>query len=310
MASSNSGSPTDGRLTSTLAAAPRAAASPSREATLRSLEALTLLRPASASAAATSSTQASTQRSGTSVAWRAAALRAVGADRLLVVRVARQLHRGGEVRRRPRRPHRPARGTGRPGARPVSLAQARRSAWARTSGDPRRGLATIATRAAPRLAATAEALPPPGTGAADPSSPTNPSRVRSRKRVTEGSTARLYGCDSARIVRNGRREATDVRATTCVGSAARRAGVRRGGRRYRRARPEPDVWPAAVGGPPSAGRRAGDPSSRGAEVVFAIRPRVRTSRRGRSPSSAASGAGRSGTAARAACRPRRACAGR
>ena len=57
----------------TLAAAPRAAASPRRAATFRSLDALTLLRPASASAAPTSSRHASTHLSGTSDAARAAA---------------------------------------------------------------------------------------------------------------------------------------------------------------------------------------------------------------------------------------------
>ena len=56
------GRSTDGRLTSTFAAAPRAAASPSSAATFRSLEALTLLRPASASAASTSSRHASTHQ--------------------------------------------------------------------------------------------------------------------------------------------------------------------------------------------------------------------------------------------------------
>ncbi len=94
---SNDGSSTDGRLTSTLAAAPRAAASPRSDATFRSLWALTLLRPASASAASTSSTHASTISNGTSAASRAAARRAVGSVLSLVVRVAGQLQRGGET---------------------------------------------------------------------------------------------------------------------------------------------------------------------------------------------------------------------
>ena len=94
---SNDGSSTAGRLTRTLAAAPRAAASPRSDATFRSLWALTLLRPASASAASASSTHASTIRSGTSAASRAAARSAV--DRLfsLGVGVARLLHRRGEA---------------------------------------------------------------------------------------------------------------------------------------------------------------------------------------------------------------------
>ena len=51
-------------------------------------------------------------------------------------------------------------------------------------GRPIERAATIATSDAPRLAATADALPPPGTGAAEPSSPMNASRLRSRKRST------------------------------------------------------------------------------------------------------------------------------
>ena len=72
----NVSSSTDGRLIRTLAAAPRAAASPSNVATSRSLEAFALLRPTSDSAVATSSRQASTVRSGTSAARLAAWLRA------------------------------------------------------------------------------------------------------------------------------------------------------------------------------------------------------------------------------------------
>ena len=51
----------------------------------------------------------------------------------------------------------------------------------RPAGRQRR--ATIATSPAPRLAATAEALPPPGTGSADASAPTKLSSFRSRKRA-------------------------------------------------------------------------------------------------------------------------------
>src|SRR6478752_6529026 len=89
----------------------------------------------------------------------------------------------------------------------------------------------MATSEAPRLAATAEALPPPGTGAAEPSSSTNPPRVRSRKLVPgDGSTPRLYGCG--------------------LGSGAAEPGRAR----YRRARPEThDSGGLGEGLPPGAG---------------------------------------------------------
>src|SRR5690349_4146106 len=59
----------------------------------------------------------------------------------------------------------------------------------------------MATRLAPRLAATADALPPPGTGSAEASAAMKPSSVRSRKRVgVVGSTTRIVrlrlGCAS------------------------------------------------------------------------------------------------------------------
>ena len=92
-----SGSPTEGRFTKTLAAAPRAAASASSAATLRSLEAFTLLRPARASAAPTSSRQASTQVSGTSAACRAASLRAAVRAATCSLGVLGQLQRGREA---------------------------------------------------------------------------------------------------------------------------------------------------------------------------------------------------------------------
>ncbi len=93
----SSGSPTDGRLISTLAAAPRAAASARSDATARSLDAFTLLRPASASETSTRSRQASTQDSGISDASRAAAWSAADARGLLLVGVAGELHRRREA---------------------------------------------------------------------------------------------------------------------------------------------------------------------------------------------------------------------
>ena len=66
-------SPSEGRLTMTFSAAPWADASASRDATARSLAALRLLRPASASDATTTSRHAFTVRSGTSAATRAEA---------------------------------------------------------------------------------------------------------------------------------------------------------------------------------------------------------------------------------------------
>ena len=140
------------------------------------------------------------------------------AGRALRVRLARQLHRGrelaegggvlvGEVEEsigegEPRRV--------RPGVQVRVLR--------RTSGGPIDSDATMATSEAPRLAATAEALPPPGTGAAEPRASTNPPTVRSRKRVgVVGSTHRLYGCGSVPVVPGAR--------------------IGMGRARYRRARP-------------------------------------------------------------------------
>ena len=97
MISSNSGSPTDGRLTSTFAAAPCAAASPRSEATLRSLDALTLLRPASASAARDQVDAGLDADERDLARVPGGGLERLGTDRALLVRVARQLHRGAVV---------------------------------------------------------------------------------------------------------------------------------------------------------------------------------------------------------------------
>ena len=153
--------------------------------------ALRLLRPASASARTTTSRHASTVRYGTSDAARAACAdrRRSRSPRSSSVS-ARQLHRGAEARvgrgvlvgegEEPVRERRR-------GRRPPPRGARRARAYFGRSCDSD---ATIATRPAARLAATAAALPPPGTGSADASRSTKSATVRSRKRVL-GSTRRL-----------------------------------------------------------------------------------------------------------------------
>ena len=161
-------SSTDGRFTRTFAPAPPAAASPSSAATPRSLDALTLLRPASVSAADTTERHASSVAMGTSARPSRGRADGSASGRLLGVGLAGQLHRGGE--RRVRRgvlvgesSRRAARSrAGRGGSR----VEVRVLAY---FSRPWESAATIATRAAPSEAATAEALPPPGTGSADAS---------------------------------------------------------------------------------------------------------------------------------------------
>ena len=160
------GRSTDGRLTSTLAAAPRAAASASSAATFRSLEALALLRPASASAAPTSSTgrprhsrAGSRPPDGPRPRWPPGA-------RDLRVRGLAAASARPKLRRRPRRRRRRGPGTGPRAASPDSIAHTSMSSWSAYLGRPVDSAATIRTRLAPRAAATAEALPPPGTGSA------------------------------------------------------------------------------------------------------------------------------------------------
>ncbi len=309
MSCSNSASPTDGRLTRTLAAAPRAAASPSSEATLRSLEALTLLRPASASAVATRSTQASTQRRGTSEATRAADWRAAVRAARLVVGLARHLHRGTEpgvglgvlvgegqepIREREA-------GLGRPGVEVGVLGVLR--AALRTGPRP-------SPRDSPRARPpTAEALPPPGTGAADPSAAMNPSSVRSRKRdpAVVWSIPRLYGCGSASVTTRSDRAAHGFLADT-PHRRSHRVGAGAGAvpARPPRATDMPD---ARREGPASGPAPRGPQSP--APMLWSVRPRgAGPLRRGRSPSSGAIGAGRSATAWLAGCRLRRASAAR
>ena len=189
---SNEGSPVDGRLIRTFAAAPRAAASPSMAATSTSLAAFGLLLPASTSAAPTRSRQASRHSSGTSDA-RLAAVR-IAVDR---ASISASVSRGSfsaaakpayawasssaMVRNRSDR------------RRPVSSAHASIGSWSTYLGRPVVSEATIVTRLAASPAATAEALPPPGTGSEDASRDANSSIVRSRNRPSGplGCTARL-----------------------------------------------------------------------------------------------------------------------
>ena len=181
--SASTSSPSDGRLTRTFSAAPWADASTRREATARSLAALRLLRPASASAARPRPRGRPRRvRSGTSRghARRGPDRRAAG--RLLLVRLARQLEGGGEGRVGIRvlvGEREQAGGQLAPGRPVAGVAGGVR---ARTSGDRAESDATIATSAAPHEAATAEAAPPPGLGVAEPRSSMNPSRVMDPKR--------------------------------------------------------------------------------------------------------------------------------
>ena len=271
-----------------------AAASPRSEATSRSLEALTLLRPARPRPRPISSTQASTQTSGTSVACARRGPERRGHAR----RAPRRCRAGASWRprtpRRRRRPRPRAPGTGPPGAGP--------SRWPRPGGRRVAAYSRAARRqrrdhrdeAAPRLPATADALPPPGTGAAEASSATNASSVRSRNRVRRRPSPRLYGraCGSAtgRPIRMGRarpagrahrasaaRGVSDTGAADPAPAAASPSRTSVPGRaRYRRARPETRL--ADGGGRDAAGgptRR--DPSPRASMLGSRSGGRRRTS---------------------------------
>ena len=149
---------------------------------MRSLAAFMLQRPASAWADSTISRQASTQASGTVEAVRAADPQGRVAQRLLGLRIrgrrraAREVGIRGGSRRRRVRSRRSAR---------VATGRACRGVRRRMVGVLRAALtdsdATIATRPAARDAATAEALPPPGTGSDEASASTKPPTVRSAR---------------------------------------------------------------------------------------------------------------------------------
>src|SRR5439155_17604992 len=99
--------------------------------------------------------------------------------------------------------------------------------------------ATIATKAAPSDAATAEALPPPGTGAAEASSSTNAPSVRSRYEEGGATSAipPIVGCADIR----DRPRATPGAVCASVTGRAQ----------YRCARPASDL------GPDQGGSRSG-----------------------------------------------------
>ena len=128
-----------------------------------------MLRPASASAAATSSRQASTHRQRDLRGRAGGRWRADRPERRLARRSRAAASSRPRSRRRPRHPRRRGTGTGRP-----ATARSRRP----RRGGPRAGRTWADPRTVPRPsprgwprgeAPTAEALPPPGTGAADPS---------------------------------------------------------------------------------------------------------------------------------------------
>ena len=265
IASVEPSSPTDGRLTRTFAAAPRAAASPSSAATSRSLEALTLLRPASASASA-DELEAGLDASRAGPRRRAARpplSAAVRAPRSSSVSRGSFIARGepgvgrgvlvGEVEEPVARGRWPV--ADRPGVERGVLGVLRAALGQR---------ATIATR--PRRAPR---RPPrrcrhPGTGSADASRPTNASSVRSRKRRS------ARGDLHAAIVRLRRARGTGARRRT----ASDADGSEPGRARYRRTRPASRRASASRGGPPSADGR--DPSA-GRRCDRRLRPRARTS---------------------------------
>ena len=131
-----SGSSMEGRLTRTFAAAPLAAASPSSAATLRSDEALALLRRRAPPRHRPGSTHSSTHASGTSAAPRAASLIAWLRAAISCLRVARAASSPHRTRHRTRRPRRPAPGSASRRVSPVSIAQVSRSSCSAYLGRP------------------------------------------------------------------------------------------------------------------------------------------------------------------------------
>ena len=273
---------------------------------MRSLEALTLLRPASASAAATSSTHASTQRSGTSDGARA---RPSGAPPLRLASRPRCRAAASSRRRSRRRPRQSssARVRNRSASRGRSRPPRRGGRRAgRTWADPRT-VPRPSPRGSPRARPpTADALPPPGTGADDPSSVDEPVE----RQVPEASGGSVV---HAPIVR-ARASANRWRRRAPVRGDRRVRGTRSsepGRARYRRARPEARRCAGGAGRARRRGRRRERTPVLRPPMLWSVRrPGAGPLRRGRSPSSGAIGAGRSATAAPAACRLRRASADR
>ena len=227
---------------STFAAAPWAAASASSDATSRSLDAFTLLRPASASATPTSSRQASTQSSGTS-----AALARRRPQRGRRGRPARPRSRGAassrppRSRRTPRRRRRRASGSGRRGRGPVASAQARRSACCRVLRPAWDSDATIATRPAPEAGRDGGRTAAAGNGFGRGEPRDERIEVRSRKRSDRGGRhAAIVGTQAA-----SRRR--DVHPCTTATDGTCRQASETGRARYRRTRPATDGGPTREG---------------------------------------------------------------
>ena len=176
--SANASSPTAGRLTSTLAAAARAAASSSRARTPPGRWTHAgWCGPTSRSTSSSWWRQASTTASGTVGRRRAAARVAASRDRGLCRRLAR--HDGvppGRLHMRRRR-HPPAPGSA-PGSSECDQCRPRAGGREpRRRADPARAARPCWLRLAASEAATAAALPPPGTGWPEASAALKPSSV-------------------------------------------------------------------------------------------------------------------------------------
>ena len=244
--SAQAGSPTAGRFTRTLAAAPSAAASVRRAATCRSDEALTLQRAASSSAAVT------TSRQRLDAAQRDFGRDAGGiTDRgragvLLLRRVAGQLHRRGEGAVGGRvlvgDPEEAIRELGPCGLRPrVDLGvHGVPRPTLREGGDHRHEAGGQAGRDGGRAAT-------PGTGAAEASRSTKAPRVRSRNRVGSSCTPPIVGARgrpaAGRTARPRGRTGTRPGADNAglVRVPARRPGAARPRRRRARERAHSNV---------------------------------------------------------------------
>ena len=204
-----------GRLTRTFAAAPRAAASPSSAATFEVARRVDVAAADERLGRATSSRHASTVTQRHLRARPRRGRAAPPARRLLLVGLAGQLHRRARTPRTRRRPRRPGRGTASRGAGRARPPARGGAAWAAYFGRPWDSDATIATSAAPRDAATAEALPPPGTGSADASTVDEPAEgqvaePRTRARRLAPGDCRLRSGANPAALRNASTAAAGV----------------------------------------------------------------------------------------------------
>ena len=134
-------------------------------------------------------------------------------------------------------------------------------------GRPIDRAATIATRAAPRPAATAEALPPPGTGAAEASSRDEP--IERQVAETSRGTERSPPADCT----GGALRPVARRSTPASAVRVRRS---RGGRGTGAPAPNRDDVASGVGGRRRPGRRAETPVPARRCGGSPVRRRVRT----------------------------------